>query len=265
MRLNSTGYIVGFAAAVCLVCSLFVSSAAVFLQDRQRTNALLDKQRNVLQAAQLVEAGEPVSAERVQELFAERVDLTFVDVRSDAEVPESEAPDPASYDQQRAAKNPQQSVDVPPNPAQVARVPYYLPFYRVYNEEGELDGFVLPVEGMGLWGTLYGFLALEEDTRTIRGLTFYAHKETPGLGGEVDNPNWKAKWPGRLAYGPDWEPRIEVIKGQAGTVEETPYKVDGLSGATFTSNGVTNALRFWLGDEAFGPFLEKLRTQQSTD
>ena len=120
---------------------------------------------------------------------------------------------------------------------------------------------VLPVEGLGLWGTLYGFVALEGDLRTIRGLTFYEHKETPGLGGEVDNPRWKALWRDRLAFNDDRQPVIRVIKGPAGPAPDAPYSVDGLSGATITSRGVTNLLQFWLGPDALGPYLTRLRDE----
>jgi Na+-transporting NADH:ubiquinone oxidoreductase subunit C len=112
---------------------------------------------------------------------------------------------------------------------------------------------------------MYGFVALDKDLKTIRGLTFYKHKETPGLGAEVDNPNWKAKWPGRLAFDDSGKVVIEVIKGPAGSPGETPHKVDGLSGATLTSNGVTYLLRFWLGKEAFGPYLDTLRESTPTE
>ena len=133
-------------------------------------------------------------------------------------------------------------------------------------KDGKVQKFILPIEGKGLWSTLYGFIALGPDTNLIEGITFYQHGETPGLGGEVDNPSWKAKWPGRLAFGPagapeKWgAPRIKVIKGAAGPVDKAPHKVDGLAGATITANGVTHLLNLWLGENGFGPYLEKQRS-----
>jgi Na+-transporting NADH:ubiquinone oxidoreductase subunit C len=112
---------------------------------------------------------------------------------------------------------------------------------------------------MGLWGTLYGYIALAADTQTVRGITFYQHKETPGLGGEVDNARWKALWPGRKVYDARGRPILNVKKGRAGPVESDPHNVDGLSGATITSRGVGHLVRFWLGEEAFGPYLKKVR------
>jgi Na+-transporting NADH:ubiquinone oxidoreductase subunit C len=130
---------------------------------------------------------------------------------------------------------------------------------------------VLPIEGYGLWSTLYGFLAVEADTTTVRGITYYQHGETPGLGGEVDNPAWRAAWIGRKAFDQDFEPAIQVIKGQAGRPEQDPHHVDGLTGATITSRGVTNMMRFWLGPDGFGPYLARFREthaapqQETTD
>ena len=119
-----------------------------------------------------------------------------------------------------------------------------------------------PRFGRGLWSTLYGFIALDADLVTIEGITFYEHKETPGLGGEVDNPKWKDLWTGRRAFGEDNEPRIAVIRGRAGPPSEDPYRVDGLAGATMTSRGVGRLVRFWLGDDGFGAYLKTLRKSE---
>ena len=129
-------------------------------------------------------------------------------------------------------------------------------------KDGEqVTGVVVPIEGYGLWSTLYGYLALDADARTVRGITFYRHGETPGLGGEVDNPLWKADWVGRLAYNDKWQPALRVKKGIAGPPDTDPYEVDGLSGATITSNGVTSMVDFWLGRSGFGPYLAQFRKQ----
>ncbi|MGB6994669.1 MAG: NADH:ubiquinone reductase (Na(+)-transporting) subunit C [Thermoanaerobaculia bacterium] len=150
----------------------------------------------------------------------------------------------------------------PTNPALVKRLPAHALVYEVQSKEGELEMLILPVEGYGLWSTLYGFIALDADLDTVRGITFYEHKETPGLGGEVDNPGWKARWDGRKVYGQDGLPRIEVIKGQAGPADEDPYRVDGLSGATLTSRGVTNLVQFWMSESGFGPLLDRLGSRE---
>ncbi len=253
---GSVGYNLGFAGAVCLVCAIVVSSAAEILADRQARNAALDRQRNVLVAAGLAGDDESIDAEGVAERFAPITPVVLT--LSTGEV----APDvdPVGFDQRVASIDPALSAAAPDNGAGIVRLPTQALVYEVRDAAGRLELVVLPVEGLGLWGTLYGFVALDGDLRTIRGLTFYEHKETPGLGGEVDNPRWKARWPGRLAFDDDLSPAIGVVKGPAGSVDEAPYAVDGLSGATITSRGVTNLLRFWLGPDGFGPYLTRLRS-----
>ena len=127
-------------------------------------------------------------------------------------------------------------------------------------DNGVITQVVLPVNGKGLWSTLYGFMALTPDTKTVLGLGFYQHGETPGLGGEVDNPKWKAQWAGKAAFDNEWNPVLKVIKGSVNPGNtDAQHQVDGLSGATITSNGVTGLVRYWLGDHGFGPFLAKFR------
>lgn len=263
MQHNNPLYIIGFAGAVCVVCSLLVSGSATLLKERQLTNAQLDKQRKVLDVSGLVEPGTRLPRGEVDALFENRIKVKFVELSTGALAEEGRF-DAAVYNPKRALKDPALSVEAKANTAGVSRVPLYGMIYEVYAEDGTLDRLVLPVQGKGLWSTLYGFVALGSDGTTIRGLTFYSHGETPGLGGEVDNPSWKAKWPDRKVFDDEWKLVIKVIKGPAGPPEEDPYRVDGLSGATITSNGVTNLLRFWFGEQGFGPFLAQRRTAGST-
>lgn len=273
MKRDSTFYIVGFCVAVCLVCSVFVSSAAVGLKEKQEKNQVLDRQRKVLAVSGLLDADAEASPEEVQDLFGKRIKSVVIDLEKDA-VAEAGTVDPKTYDQQKAKSDPAMSEAAPKNAAGIQRLPKYALVYYVSSkdmaEDGsgfELEQYIFPVEGKGLWSTLYGFLALAPDGNEIRGLTFYQHGETPGLGGEVDNPVWQKKWLHRMAYfDPDEpqaianydQPKIGVIKGQAGSADKDPFRVDGLSGATITSKGVTNLLRFWLGEQGFGPLIEKI-------
>ena len=254
MRHNAM-YTVLFAGAVCVVCAILVSSAAVSLADLQDQNAKLDKQKNVLYAAGLAKPEDNLNPQQIEERFA-TIKAVLVDLETAEEV---SGVDAATYDQQKAKNDPAMSREAPPNPAVIKRLPKYAVVYHVLNDAGEVEMVVLPVEGYGLWSTLLGFLALDADTNTIRGITYYSHKETPGLGGEVDNPAWKALWPGRKAFDDNWRPAIEVIKAQAGAPEQDPHHVDGLTGATLTSRGVTHMMDFWLGENGFGPYLEKFR------
>lgn len=254
---HSTGYIVGFATIVCLVCAVFVSGAAVGLKDRQDANKLLDRQQKVLTVAGLIEEGASLSRQEITSLYDASIKARVIDLATGEP---NEEIDPTTFDQLKASKDPARSQPAPENASKVMRLPNQALVFDIV-KDGERKGLILPIEGYGLWGTLYGYLALAPDTRTILGITFYSHKETPGLGGEVDNPRWKALWPGRLAFNEEGVASISVKKGQAGPAAEDPYQVDGLSGATITSRGVTNLLHFWLGENGFGPFLEKYRAQ----
>ena len=254
MRHNAW-YTILFAAAVCVVCAILVSTSAVTLADRQQRNALLDKRKNVLLAAGVISPSESPDAEEINRRF-ESVKAVVIDLRTSEPAAEI---DSTTFDQQKEKLDPANSRAAPPNNAGIKRLPNHATVYQVMNDQGEVQMLVLPIEGYGLWSTLYGFLALGADTKTIHGLTYYQQGETPGLGGEVDNPSWKALWPGRIAYDENWEPAIAVIKGAAGPPEEAPHQVDGLSGATITSRGVTYMLHFWLGENGFGPYLRRFR------
>jgi Na+-transporting NADH:ubiquinone oxidoreductase subunit C len=160
-----------------------------------------------------------------------------------------------------AARDPTVSQVVPAavDIAGIKRRPRYAPVYLVPGEDG-IETIVLPVKGYGLWSTMYGFLALEGDGNTVKGLTFYQHGETPGLGGEIENPRWQARFSDKKVYGAEGEVRLHVAKGA--TPPDAPnaeYVVDGISGATLTMNGVSHMIEYWLGERGFGPYLQRLR------
>jgi Na+-transporting NADH:ubiquinone oxidoreductase subunit C len=254
---TSAGYTVGFSAAICVVCAVLVSTAAVSLRDRQQANAELDRKRNVLMAAALASPQESLARDEIERRFdvfeVIAVELELGEADDDFTI--------ANYNQRIATGEPTTSRAVPRNEAGVARVPHHGLIYRKLNEQGQLELLVLPIEGRGLWSTMYGFLALGDDLRTIRGLTFYQHGETPGLGGEVDNPRWQALWPGRQAFDDEGNVALRVARGPAGPPEQDPYRVDGLAGATITARGVSGAVQFWLGEHGYGPYLERLRKE----
>lgn len=254
MQRNAT-YILGFAAVVCVVCAVVVSTAAVALKDLQDANLSAYREQNVLEAAGFSQPGDRLSGAELEAAIA-RLEVKVIDLATGDVDPDL---DVATFDQRKASTDPANSHRVEANRARIMRVPNNALVYEVRDDSGVLEIVVLPIEGKGLWSTLYGFVALESDLTTIRGLTFYEQKETAGLGGEVDNPRWKALWPGRKAFDDDGVMALQVIKGQAGPVDEAPYEVDGLSGATITSRSVTYMLQFWLGDDGFAPYLERLR------
>jgi Na+-transporting NADH:ubiquinone oxidoreductase subunit C len=129
-------------------------------------------------------------------------------------------------------------------------------------EQG-IEKIILPIKGYGLWSTLYGFLALESDLQTVAGIGFYEHAETPGLGGEIDNPNWKASWVGKQAYN-QGEFAITVLKGRVDLDRAgSESQIDGLAGATLTTKGVDNLLKYWLGEQGFQPLISYLKSGEA--
>jgi Na+-transporting NADH:ubiquinone oxidoreductase subunit C len=250
---ESPTYIAGFALAVCLVCSLGVSSTAIFLKDRQTENATVDQQKKVLDVAGLIKPGAQLGNDEIQALFQERLVPQLIDLKTGTPVADVGGVQPADYDAMETARKAGNTA--PANDAKVRFLPDVHKLYYLVGSKGQVRKIILPIEGYGLWGFLYGYIAMESDGETVSGITFYKHAETPGLGGEVDNPTWKGLWRGKKVYRPDSEEvALAVIKNAS-----DEYGVDSLSGATITSRGVSNMLTFWLGDDAFGPFLNKVR------
>jgi Na+-transporting NADH:ubiquinone oxidoreductase subunit C len=219
-------------------------------------------EKNVLLAAGLLEPGTEVTAQEVNRIFDERIRVRLVELATGELVPEDKM-DARGYDQRKARGDPATSRVAPPNNAGIGRLPNLGVVYFIMKGDA-VDQIVIAVEGLGMWGTIYGFLSLDRDTTTVRGLTYYDQKETPGLGGEIANPKWQALWRGRKGFDEQWNARITVIKGQAGAPEVDPLRVDGLSGATVTSNAITRLMQFWLSDNGYGKFLKRIREGTKT-
>lgn len=287
MKRDSVAHTFKVAFGVCAVCSVLVSIAAVGLRGRQNRNKERERQKNILIAAglfdeqqnQIVIDGQPRGDLSVPELFTQPpegtgrrpwVETKIINLETgrpiDSETREMiERAFPKGYDQRKAINDEtgQWSKRVPGEKdiAGIQRRERYSYVYFVHGGNGALQQVILPIRGYGLWSTLWGFIALDADLVTIRGITYYQHGETPGLGGEVDNPDWKAKWEGKQAF-EDGEVAIRVIKGEVSEGDpEAEHKVDGLSGATITSRGVSNMLEFWLGKDGFGRFLDWMQKQ----
>lgn len=243
------------AILLCLVCSVIVAGAAVSLKPMQIANKQLDKNKNILAAAGLLVEGQPI-AEQFKQITTRIVNLETGNYATEAELSEIKAAgyNPEAFDQKKSSKDSKLSAPLAADKdiASIKRLEKFAAIYTV-QKDGVVEKMILPVHGYGLWSTLYGFLALEGDLETVIGLGFYSHAETPGLGGEVDNPSWKALWSGKKLHNSEGELAIRVIKGKA--PEGSLHDVDGLSGATLTGRGVSNLVNFWLGKDAFGPFL----------
>ncbi len=254
MSRDSTGKILTVAFLLCLVCSILVSAAAVGLSSRQERNKKEEKRRNILQAAGLYQAGVPVD-----EQFA-RIQPRIVDLQTGSFTSEI---DPVEFDSRQAVRDPDSRYAIPSD-QDLAAIKYRSRYKDVYLviDEGKLQQIILPVHGKGLWSTMYGFISLASDLTTVNGFAFYEHGETPGLGGEIDNPAWKAQWPGKKIYDEEGRTRIEVIKGTVDrSADDAVYKADGLAGATLTGRGVSHLLQYWLGEDGYKPFLASLKKE----
>jgi len=242
------------ATGVCVFWSVLVSTAAVGLRERQEANKVEERKRNILKAAGLYDPTVPLD-----DAF-KQVEVQIVDLET-GEFVDKATVDPEQFDQRKAAKDPELGIAIEPEDdlAGIKRREKYSFIYRIMKGD-EVDQVVLPINGKGLWSTLYGFIALDSDMQKIRGITFYEHAETPGLGGEVDNDTWKKKWVDQLAFDDNGSVRIEVVRGAVDQSRpEAVHQVDGIAGATLTARGVSNLVQYWLGENAFGPFLEKQR------
>ena len=260
---------IAIAVSLCLVCAVLVSFAAVALKPLQVGNKADDMKKNILDVAGLLEEGA-----NINKAFSDKIESKIVDLETGEYVENINADE---YDQRKAAKDPAQSISIPKD-KDIAHIRVKAKYAKVFlvKENGAIKSIILPINGYGLWSTLYGFLSLDADGQTVQSINFYDQQETPGLGGEVVNPKWRALWKGKKVYAESDQPSLEkgliseadigepalsLIKGSVDTTKAgSEYQVDGLAGATLTSTGVTNLVRYWTSNEGFAPYLKKVRT-----
>jgi len=254
MSRDSTAKILTVAFLLCVICSILVSAAAVGLSARQERNKAEEKRKNILQAAGLYDSQVPLD-----EQFA-NIEPRIVDLATGKFITDM---DPAGFDSRAAMREPDSRHEIPEGQdlAGIKARSRYKDVYLVM-DGNDLRQIILPVRGKGLWSTMYGFIALGADMNTVKGFAFYEHGETPGLGGEIDNPNWKKLWPGKHIYDEQGKTRIEVVKGTVDRASANAiYQVDGLSGATLTARGVSNLLHYWMGEDGYRPLLARLASE----
>jgi Na+-transporting NADH:ubiquinone oxidoreductase subunit C len=251
---NETIKTIVVAGLLCLVCSIIVSAVVVTLRPQQAINADLDMKKNVLMSAGMLEAGADINT-----VFA-TLETVIYNIDSGDVVTDM---DTKSYDQIAASKMPEFIVNIPAA-KDVAKLSTRSKFAKAYvkrNEAGVINTLILSHWGKGLWSTMYGFIALGPDFNTIKGFAYFAQGETPGLGGEVDNPKWKAQWIGKKLFNEAGEVAFKVAKGQA--VGES--QVDGLSGATITAVGVSTSMKYWFGDHGYAKIIANLKAGETQD
>lgn len=236
--MHKNSYVFIFAASVTIICSLLLASAATLLKDRQQENIKLDMQKNILASAGYITQDKEFTRDDILNLYDKNIASMVIDKSGESvEGKTVEELDPK-------------------------KDTGLLPLY--YSQEGdEIKSYILPVSGKGLWSTIYGYLALEPDVNTVKGITFYQHGETPGLGGEIVQDWFRNNFIGKKIYSPDGKlVSITVKKGKVeGAVPESEqyHYVDGISGSTLTGNGVTNFLMSDL--KKYEPFFNKIRSK----
>lgn len=260
---DSTKKTIFVALGVCLVCSVLVSSTAVALNSIQVENQRLDKLKNILIAGNLYD-----ESKSIEETYNNKIEPVIIDINNGDVLEKEKYNDKLNietFDIEEMAKDKEYGQTIPASEdiAGIKNKPKYMPIYEVKNNE-EIEKYIFPIYGKGLWSTLYGFIALDKDLQTVRGITFYKHGETPGLGGEVDNINWKASWQGKKAFSENGQVIINVLKGKVDPSNPNANsQIDGLSGSTITTRGVDNFVKYWLSDNGYGPFLKKLREKEN--
>jgi Na+-transporting NADH:ubiquinone oxidoreductase subunit C len=251
---DDPGKILAVAITLCLVCSVLVAGASVLLKPLQDRNQALAIRKQIVSVA----GYQADNAQEVEALFQQHIEARILDLDSGDF---DDSIDASGFDAHAAARNPATSRALGPgeDPAKIKRRPNQAPVYLVRDGE-RIKTVILPVYGYGLWSTMYGLIALDGNGRTVTGLTFYEHGETPGLGDFIENPAWQAQFPGKLAFDEHGKLRLGVIKGGVNPASpDAKYQVDAVAGATLTSNGVNNLLHYWLGGQGFGPFLARLQ------
>lgn len=258
MKHDSVKKTIIVATLLCIVCSIFVSGAAVLLKSRQEENKSLDTKKNMLLIAKLIDENNATKENILSAYSKVRPQVIEIETGMVAKNIDSE-----SFDQRKAAKDPKFNTAIVRS-KDIAGIKFRSKYAKVFYvvEDGDIKSVILPVHGKGLWSTMYGFIALDKDTKTIKGIGFYDHGETPGLGGEVDNKKWKSSWIGKELYDNAFNVLFSVVKGQANPKSNKfNHEVDGLSGATLTSNGVQELVRYWLGEDGFSNFLKRFRNE----
>jgi Na+-transporting NADH:ubiquinone oxidoreductase subunit C len=237
-------------------CSALVATAAVGLGPLQEANRSVDKKKNILNAAGIYQKNQPIEDQFsvIDTRIIELATGEFVADQASGSNTSSQMSPAVAMD---ASRELSRDEDI----AGIRELEKYSYVYLVKNND-QIDQVVLPVRGKGLWSTMYAYVALDSDMTTVRGVSFYEHGETPGLGGEVENPRWQSGWRNKKVYTADGEVEFSVVKSSSeSSPEEAAYQVDGLSGATLTSQGVETLMQFWFGEHGYRPFFNQIKKQ----
>jgi Na+-transporting NADH:ubiquinone oxidoreductase subunit C len=236
---HKNSYTFFFAAAVTITCSLLLASAATLLRNRQLENEALDMRKNILASVGITgQSGQSLQRQDILRLYDENIKSKVLNLQGQ-EIPDKKADE---LDEKKDKD--------------------LLPLYYAH-QNGDITAYILPISGKGLWSTVYGYLALESDGFTVKGITFYKHGETPGLGGEIDKDWFKDNFKGKKITSPDGQLiSVTIVKGKVAervAPEEAYHYVDGISGATLTGNGINQFLKADL--IRYEPYLKQVRQE----
>ncbi len=243
--------IFGVAIGVALICSLLVSGVTAYLRPIQEAN--LAAERNARMGAMLDAV--PGLRDVIAESGADGLQTRMVDLDTGQFVPDANV---SAFDYDTAASSEELAVSIPADRdlARLRTRPAQIPV-NIVERDGELLLLVLPMRGRGYQSTIIALMALESDLRTVAALRILEQGETAGLGARIETPEWQEGWTGKQVADSNGTIVIDVVRGGA----KTAFEVDGISGATITSTGVANTVRYWLGDHGFGPLIERLRAE----
>lgn len=250
---DSFGGTVTVVVLLSLVCSIIVAGSAVLLRPEQIKQKELDKQKNILEVAGLMQP-----KINIQSVYSKNIEPRLVDSNTGDFV----AMQP-NFNSKSEADNPKTSIKLSGSEdiAKITRRANIVEVYLVKNSEGKIDQLILPIYGTGLWSVMYGFVSVQPNGNIINGITYYDEGETPGLGAEIKNPVWQAQFKNKELYNKQGNEALFVAKGGAAKSKE--HGIDALSGATLTSNGVSNSFKFWFGKMGFKKFLDKYRAGEA--
>ena len=246
-------YTFGFAFGICLVCSLSLATVSQGLKERQDDNRRRDLQGNILNALGVPEDGHALTGDEIDTLWVERVEFRVIDANgSIVEAAQGDQDGDGDLDE----------TDVQLARAAVKGTDKAPAIYSVYvRKDGDSEGsYAIPMNGVGLWGPISGYLALNPKATEVTGVTFFAPKETPGLGAEITTEKFKSQWLGKKVVDGSGEKKpIRVVKGEAKLLcpDDLDWCVDGVSGATITSRGVDEMVAQSI--DWYDPYLKKLR------
>jgi Na+-transporting NADH:ubiquinone oxidoreductase subunit C len=245
---------------LCLVCSLLVCVSVVALKDLQSKAMNVDREKSILAAAQI-----EFTDSNVSQVYADNIEARLLDLNSgDFVLDQNEISKIVGtgtvdgYNFVSASKLAESNISIPADKdlAKIRVRAKYMPVYLV-KSAGGYSSIILPFYGQGLWSTMYGYLSVATDGNTIRGVKYYSHGETPGLGAEIENPAFTATWVNKKLFNEAGDVAFKVTK----KVEKPEYEIDALSGATLTSNGVSTSVEYWASSNGYGPFLQKVKKE----